>query len=86
MSPWLAAVVIAGVAAAAVAAKLLLRRRAPLGGWFTDSSRGAGIRGVLGPPVQGHSGSIMTTEMRRTIELIDRGEPVPCDARGVPTG
>ena len=48
MSPWLAAVVIAGVVAAAVAAKLLLRRRAPLGGWFTDSSRGAGIFGVLG--------------------------------------
>jgi hypothetical protein len=48
VSLWLAAVVIAGVAGAAVAAKLSLRRRAPLGGWFTDSSRGAGILGVLG--------------------------------------
>jgi hypothetical protein len=34
--------------AAAIAIKLLLRRRAPTGGWFTDSSHGEGTFGVLG--------------------------------------
>lgn len=48
MSPWLAAIVIAGVVAAAVAAKLLVRRRAPRGGFFSDSSRSAGSFGVIG--------------------------------------
>jgi fructose-specific phosphotransferase system IIC component len=45
---WLVALVIAGAVAGAVAIKLLVRRRAPEGGWFTDSSRGAGTFGVLG--------------------------------------
>ena len=48
MSPWLAAIVIVGVVAVAVAAKLLVRRRAPLGGFFSDSSRAAGTFGVIG--------------------------------------
>jgi hypothetical protein len=34
--------------AVAVAAKLLVRRRAPLGGFFSDSSRAAGTFGVIG--------------------------------------
>jgi hypothetical protein len=48
VSPWLAAIVIVGVVAVAVAAKLLVRRRAPLGGFFSDSSRAAGTFGVIG--------------------------------------
>ena len=48
MSPWLAALIVAGAAAVAVTIKLLLRRRAPEGGWFTDSSRGASTFTVLG--------------------------------------
>jgi hypothetical protein len=48
VNPWIAAVIIAGVSVAAIAGKLLLRRRAPEGGWFTDSSRAAGTFGVLG--------------------------------------
>jgi hypothetical protein len=45
---WIAAVVLVVVVTAAIAIKLLLRRRAPMGGWFTDSSRGDGTFGVLG--------------------------------------
>ena len=48
MSLWLAALVVAGVVAAAVAAKLLVRRRAPQGGYFTDSARSSGALSVIG--------------------------------------
>ncbi|MGZ4528528.1 MAG: bestrophin-like domain [Mycobacterium sp.] len=34
--------------AAAIAIKLLVRRRAPMGGWFTDSPRSAGTLSVIG--------------------------------------
>lgn len=45
---WIAAVVVAGGVAGAVAAMFLVRPRAPLGGFFTDSDRAAGVFGVLG--------------------------------------
>lgn len=48
MLTWLAPIIIVVVVAAAIAAKLLVRRRAPLGGWFTDSSRSAGTLSVIG--------------------------------------
>ena len=48
MLTWLAPIIIVVVIAVAVAAKLLVRRRAPVGGWFTDSSRSAGSLSVIG--------------------------------------
>ena len=45
---WISALVLVVVVAAAIAIKLILRRRAPEGGWFTDSSHGEGTFGVLG--------------------------------------
>ena len=48
MRTWISALVLVVVVTAAIATKLLLRRRAPMGGWFTDSSRGDGTFGVLG--------------------------------------
>jgi hypothetical protein len=45
---WLAPIIVLVVVAVSVAAKLLVRRRAPVGGWFTDSSRSAGTLSVIG--------------------------------------
>jgi hypothetical protein len=45
---WVAALVIVLVVAVAVTIKLLIRRRAPDGGWFTDSSRSAGTLSLIG--------------------------------------
>src|SRR4029453_13686559 len=42
-----AALIIVGTTAVAVAVMLLVRRRAPEGGYFTDSDRAAGVFGVL---------------------------------------
>jgi hypothetical protein len=41
------ALIIVGADAAAVAAMLLVRRRAPAGGYFSDSDRASGVFGVL---------------------------------------
>ena len=48
MNPALAIVLVAGAAAAAVGLMLLVRRRAPVGGYFADSDRAAGVFGVVG--------------------------------------
>lgn len=48
MLTWLAPFIVIALIAAAITAKLLVRRRAPLGGWFTDSSRSAGTLSVIG--------------------------------------
>lgn len=48
MRIWVAAVVLVLVITAAITVKLLVRRRAPMGGWFTDSSRSAGTLSVIG--------------------------------------
>jgi hypothetical protein len=45
---WIAAVILVLVVAAAITIKLLVRRRAPVGGWFTDSPRSAGTLSVIG--------------------------------------
>jgi hypothetical protein len=45
---WVAALVIVLVVAVSVTVKLLVRRRAPDGGWFTDSSRSAGTLSLIG--------------------------------------
>jgi Protein of unknown function (DUF4239) len=45
---WIAALVLVVVVTAAITVKLLVRRRAPVGGWFTDSSRSAGTLSVIG--------------------------------------
>jgi hypothetical protein len=45
---WIAALVLVLVVTAAITLKLLVRRRAPVGGWFTDSSRSAGTLSVIG--------------------------------------
>jgi hypothetical protein len=45
---WVAALVLVLVITAAITVKLLVRRRAPMGGWFTDSSRSAGTLSVIG--------------------------------------
>jgi hypothetical protein len=45
---WVAALVLVLVVAAAITIKLLFRRRAPDGGWFTDSSRSAGTLSLIG--------------------------------------
>jgi Protein of unknown function (DUF4239) len=45
---WVAAVILVVVVSVAITAKLLVRRRAPVGGWFTDSSRSAGTLAVIG--------------------------------------
>ncbi len=48
MLTWFAPIFVVAVVAAAIAAKLLVRRRAPMGGWFSDSSRSAGALSVIG--------------------------------------
>jgi hypothetical protein len=45
---WVAALVLVLVVTAAITIKLLVRRRAPVGGWFSDSSRSAGTLSVIG--------------------------------------
>lgn len=45
---WIAAVIVVGGVSAPVTAMFLVRPRAPLGGFFTDSDRAAGVFGVLG--------------------------------------
>ena len=45
---WIAPLILVVVVTAAIAAKLLVRRRAPVGGWFTDSSRSAGTLSLIG--------------------------------------
>jgi hypothetical protein len=45
---WLAPIIIVVVVAAAVTAKLYARKRAPFGGWFSDSSRSAGTLSLIG--------------------------------------
>ncbi len=45
----------------------------------------AGLLDVfLDHPYANESGSIMPTEMRRTLTLIDHGSATPCDERGIP--
>ena len=48
MNLWVAGLIIAGVVAVAVTLTAFLRRRAPLGGFFSDTARSAGVFGVLG--------------------------------------
>lgn len=48
MLTWLAPIILVVAVTAATTAKLLLRRRAPVGGWFSDSSRSAGTLSVIG--------------------------------------
>ncbi|MGZ7023806.1 MAG: bestrophin-like domain [Ilumatobacteraceae bacterium] len=48
MLHWLAPIIVVVVVAVAVTAKLLVRRRAPVGGWFTDAPRSAGSLSVIG--------------------------------------
>jgi len=45
---WVTALVLVLVVGAAITIKLLIRRRAPDGGWFTDSSRSAGTLSLIG--------------------------------------
>jgi Protein of unknown function (DUF4239) len=45
---WVAVLVLVLVITVAISVKLLVRRRAPMGGWFTDSSRSAGTLSVIG--------------------------------------
>ena len=48
MLTWIAALVVVVMVTAAISVKLLVRRRAPVGGWFTDSPRSAGSLSVIG--------------------------------------
>ena len=48
MRIWVAALVLVLVVTAAITIKLLVRRRAPMGGWFTDAPRSAGTLSVIG--------------------------------------
>lgn len=48
MRTWISALIFVLVVAAAITIKLLVRRRAPMGGWFTDSPRSAGTLSVIG--------------------------------------
>ena len=48
MLTWVAALVVVVMVTAAISVKLLVRRRAPMGGWFTDSPRSAGSLSVIG--------------------------------------
>ena len=48
MLTWLAPLILVVAVTATITAKLLVRRRAPVGGWFTDSSRSAGTLSVIG--------------------------------------
>ena len=48
MLTWLAPIILVVAVTAATTTKLLVRRRAPVGGWFSDSSRSAGTLSVIG--------------------------------------
>ena len=48
MLTWIAALVVVVMVTAAISVKLLVRRRAPVGGWFTDAPRSAGSLSVIG--------------------------------------
>ena len=45
---WIAPLILVVVVTAAITIKLLVRRRAPMGGWFTDAPRSAGTLSVIG--------------------------------------
>lgn len=45
---WIAPLVLVVMVTAAITVKLLVRRRAPMGGWFTDAPRSAGTLSVIG--------------------------------------
>jgi hypothetical protein len=45
---WLAPIILVVAVAATITAKLLVRRRAPVGGWFTDLPRSAGTLSLIG--------------------------------------
>ena len=48
MLTWLAPIILVVAVAATITAKLLVRRRAPVGGWFTDLPRSAGTLSLIG--------------------------------------
>ncbi len=48
MRPWIAALILVLVVTVAITVKLLVRRRAPMGGWFTDPPRSAVTLSVIG--------------------------------------
>ena len=48
MLTWLAPIILVVAVAVAISAKLLVRRRAPVGGWFTDLPRSAGTLSLIG--------------------------------------
>jgi hypothetical protein len=56
----------------------------PIG--FVTALMTAGLLVVffLDHPYADESGSIMPTEMRRTLTLIDHGSATPCDEHGIP--
>jgi hypothetical protein len=45
---WVAGVIVVAAVSAAVTVMFLIQRRAPVGGYFADSNRAAGVFGVLG--------------------------------------
>ena len=69
-----AALIIVGATAVAVAVMLAVRRRAPEGGYFTDSDRAAGIFGVL---ATGFSVLLGVLDLPRLRELRRLSQPAP---------
>ncbi len=48
MNLWVGGAVVAGAIACSILVMMLIWRRAPAGGFFTDTDRAAGVFGVLG--------------------------------------
>ena len=56
----------------------------PIGFFSALVTAGLLVVFFLDHPYANESGSIMPTEMRRTLTLIDHGSATPCDERGIP--
>jgi hypothetical protein len=79
-----ASLVIAYMCAQADRREGVLIQSIPIG--FVTSLVTAGLLVVffLDHPYEDQNGSIVPTEMRRTLALIDHGSTPPCDERGLP--
>jgi hypothetical protein len=56
----------------------------PIGFFSALVTAGLLVIFLLDHPYANESGSIMPTEMHRTLTLIDHGSATPCDERGIP--
>jgi hypothetical protein len=79
-----ASLVIAYMCAQADRREGVLIQSIPIGLVTSLMTSGLLVVFFLDHPYEDQNGSIVPTEMRRTLALIDHGSAAPCDERGIP--